>query len=241
MIISPITAALREQYRKSITRFQEKTLPITWAPRGILLSEGFAFCAAADLFNVDAVIESGVWDGHSTEIWAKYFLPEINITAIDIEIRKEALKHLAPYNIDLVKKDSGKVLPNYIRTLHQKKIGIFIDGPKGHEAIGLGKACLEFPNVAFVGIHDVHKLSFGRINATRIEMDKWGRAQFFTDEDWFVETYAWLDEGESQRDNEQRLTWVLYELITDPGLPKRKLGSYGPTIGFAFNQQKESG
>lgn len=227
---------LEKQCCESIKRFQGRVLPIAWAPRGILLSEGFAFCAVADLFNVDMILESGVWNGRSTEVWAKYFLPEINVTAIDTELRNEAIENLTPYNINLIKGDSSVLLHKYIKTFHQKRIGIFIDGPKGLPAIELAKNCLASPNVLFVGIHDVCKVSFGKKNVTRIEMEKWSKARFFTDEDWFVNTYAWLDEGESQRDNEQGATWKPYELMVDPGMPERKLGSYGPTIGFAFNK-----
>jgi len=235
MIILNVASAIQQQCRRSISRFKKRVLPIIWTPRGILLSEGFAFCAVADLFNLDVILESGVWNGRSTEIWAKYFLPEINITAIDIKLQKEAIKRLAPYSVNLIEGDSHTLLCDCIRTFHQKRIGVFIDGPKGPAAIELGKTCLTFSNVAFVGIHDVHKLSYGKKNETRIKIEKWPKVQFFSDEDWFVETYAGLDEGESQRDDEQRITWKPYELVVDPGMSRRELGSYGPTIGFAFN------
>jgi len=76
----------------------------------------------------------------------------------------------------------------------------------------------------------------------RIEFDKWELGQFLTDEKWFVKEYSWLDKDESQYDIKQKATWYPYQYIySENNIPNKELGSYGPTIGFAFQIEKETG
>jgi len=79
----------------SLNRYQAVIEAIKWSERSILLSEGLLICAMADLFNVDFFIESGVYEGKSTEVWSRYFAGrDIKILAIDAVIRAGARNRL---------------------------------------------------------------------------------------------------------------------------------------------------
>ena len=220
-----------EQCEKSIERFKA-ILPIPWRPRSILLSEAFAVCAMCDLYGVDSLVESGIYEGRSTMIWGNYLS---KVVAFDLTIRPGVSERIPACNVSLVEGDSRKLLPAYL-AVASCKVGIFLDGPKGEDAIMLGRQFLEV--VQFVAVHDMHKMSFGKLNDSRLLAEREG-FQFFTDAEWFVEQYKFLDEGESQYDEEQDLTWIPGELLTGEGKPRRELGSYGPTIGFLLTEVKE--
>jgi len=223
---------IRGQFEKSIIRYREILSRIEWVPRGILLSEGFAFCAVADLFEINTIIESGIFNGRSTQIWAEYFPKDITILAIDQSLKGATIERLREYkNVWLIQDDSRKALKDQISLLSNKKIAIFIDGPKGYRAVDLARACLESENVIFVGVHDVPKSE-----KARQIMEKWDVSLFFTDEDWFIEAYKWLDRNESNWNLGKERKWIPYKIIYDYGKSTLELGSYGPTIGFAFNR-----
>ncbi len=215
-----------DQCELSIRKFQS-ILPVPWRPRSILLSEAFAVCAMCDLYRVDSLVESGIWEGRSTMIWGQYLR---KVMAIDLTIRPGVLDRLTDCDITVAEGDAKDLVPLAV-ALELDIIGIFLDGPKGADAIELGKSCLRNLRVQFVAVHDMHKMSFSEVNESRTLADNEG-FQFFTDAEWFVERYKWLDEDESQHDEEQDLIWVPGELLTGEGKPRRELGSYGPTIGF---------
>lgn len=215
----------------------EALLPLPWLPRSVLVSEALSFCAMCDLFDVDMVLESGVYEGRSTEVWARYGGPSRLVIAVDREIRPDARARLEPYpHLHLVEGDSNCKLSEIVAMNRDRCIGVFIDGPKGPAAIRLGRSLLETPCVKFVGLHDVHWMSFGKTNLTRVELERYA-PEFCTDESWFVGRYKYLDISESKRDEEQSMRWIPYELKTDPGMPERKLGSYGPTIGYMVSPE----
>src|SRR3990167_490656 len=84
-----LSRRIQKQCVSSVGTFK-KILPLVWRPRTVLLSEGFAFCALCELFGIETVIESGVFDGRSTEIWTR-FQPHSQkikrIYAIDVKFR----------------------------------------------------------------------------------------------------------------------------------------------------------
>jgi len=212
---------LQKQCRKSIGSFEERVLHSTpWASRSILMSEGFAFCAVANLLSIDMIF------------------------------RDVAYRRLVSYeNVSIIKGDGPSVITDLLPKFPERRVGIFIDGPKDTEAVEFAKRIILLPNVAVVAIHDMSvtqgrfqvDCSFGRkgelyYQEGRIEFDKWELGQFLTDEEWFIKEYSWLDKDESHLDVKQRLTWHPYKFIGAAG-PDRELGSYGPTIGFAFKQE----
>lgn len=241
--------ALGVQCRSSIDRFVDKVLGSTlWAPRSILMSEGFAFCAVADLLGVNVVLESGIHSGRSTQIWANYFPSKTPIIAIERHsFKEEAIKRLESYdNVELTRGDGPTVILDSLPNFLDKKIGVFMDGPKDAPALNFAKEILPLPNVVLVAIHDMSTTkgrfqidtSLGKKGELfypkgRIEFDKWELGQFLTDEKWFVDEYAWLDYDESQYDAKQRARWTPY-IYLGTGGPNRELNSYGPTVGFGF-------
>lgn len=230
--MNSIEHRIEQQCRRSISSFRGRVLPMPWTPRGILTSEGFAFCVMASLYRVDAVIESGICNARSTEMWAKYLVPPAaDIVAIDWKISNEARARLAGYGVALVEGDATKVLLSEIEQRPDRRIGVFIDGPKGGEAVALAMDCIKLPQVAFVGVHDTAKLLLGKPHKARAIMEGWDGPKWFTDAPWFVEAYMDLDEDDSHWDNEQGTRWMP-GVRCERGKQHISLGSYGYTIGF---------
>jgi len=218
--------------------FEKRVLPLGSQARGLLTSEAFAFCILAHMHEVDLVLESGIWQGQSTEAWCKFFKGNGRVVAIDRSIPQSVSTRLESIGCDLTLRsgDGVSLLPQYVDGNKDKTIAVFIDGPKGRQAIDLGLRLLERPNVKMVGIHDVHKISRGKTNSTREYFDSVGYHKFCTDEDWFVKAYCHMDLGDTGWDSEQSIRWIPYELVTPRNNGERRLGSYGPTIGFLLKE-----
>ncbi len=233
---------IEQQSKQSIARFRQRVLPIPWAPRGILTSEGFAVCAMADLYRVDTMIETGVCNGRSTEMWARYLPAPTVIVAIDWKITEAARTRLASCwghgNVLLCEGDATQLLPSTVRQMRKRRVGVFIDGPKGAAAVELARQCMTHPQVAFVGVHDMARLLHGRPHAERALLEAVGGPQWFTDEQWFVDGYAELDADDSHWDEQQGTRWT-------PGFRNQRgndpvsLGSYGYTIGFLCKESPQ--
>lgn len=223
---------IREQCAKSLPRFMERAASVPWQQRSILLSEAFAFCVIADLFDVDIILESGIYLGRSTEIWANYF-PDKQVCAVDQRLKEKVKERLQGYdNITLIEEDGLHSLNLLIEKFRNKKIGIFMDGPKGKFAIDWGKEALSQQGVKFFALHDISK-SKKAIREYFISLNK---ENFFTDEEWFIDEYSKMDKNESNWDKRQGLIWIPFKLIFEDRKRDKILGSYGPTIGFAFKQ-----
>jgi hypothetical protein len=230
-----MTDEILDQCEKSIDKFKN-ILPIKWTERGILISEGLLFCSMCDLYNIDYILESGTYNGFSTEIFAKYF-PSKQIITIDVNTKEEAKKRLDEYdNVMMVKGDGRFSIKNIIQKNPKWKIGIFIDGPKGIDAVNWGKRFMNYQNVRFVGIHDCHRISYGEVNQTRIQMERYKGLQFYSDYKLFVDNYMYLDKDIiGKKDEEQGIAWYPYKISDDRKID-RSLGSYGMTMGFLLKE-----
>jgi hypothetical protein len=188
--------------------------------RGILNSEGLAFCAFADFYKSEMIIESGVCNAGSTIIWGKYF-SNIPIVGIDTNISAAAAIRTCIYsNVVLLEGDGRKIVIDLIRQFSDKKISVFIDGPKNEQAIRLAEKCFGFDNVKMVGIHDVFRYLYGKPTECRkifdvVKLPNNG-VKFCTDEEWFIDECGYMDV-----DNDGS-KYVVPE----------KYGKYGPGIGF---------
>jgi len=223
---------IEEQLEKSLPKFLKTGNKIPWQERGILVSEAFAFCGVGDLFDIDIVLESGIWLGRSTEIFAIYFVPK-QVIAIDVTLKKATVERLEKYdNLTLIQGDGPSHIKSILEDPKIQRAGIFIDGPKEERAIRLAEESLAISKVLFVALHDTHKSKIKR------RLQALGYPLFFTDEEWFLNKYKHLDEKESQWDEEQGLKWIPRHIISRDGKPIRALESYGMTIGFIFNQGK---
>lgn len=225
--------AIEEQLEKSLPKFLERGNTIPWQERSILMSEAFAFCGIGDLFNVDIVLESGIWMGRSTEIFASYFAPT-KVIAIDVTLKKAMVERLKKYdNLILIQGEGPSHIKNILKDPKIKRAGVFIDGPKESRAVKCAEELLALENVSFVAIHDCHKPKVKRMLASL------NRPLFFTCEKEFLEKYSKFDRGESQWDEQQNMKWVPHYIVSRKGKDfNRKLEDYGPTVGFIFNTRK---
>jgi soluble P-type ATPase len=139
----------------------KNTITNTWlTPRGVVFSEGFALCSLIKHFDVDLVIESGVAYGGSTEMMAQF--TNKPIMAIDtFEAYSDSYVYvkdrMSKYdNVLLVQGDSYEKIPEILRSFKDNKVGLFIDGPKGIEAVELAhRIYFEDDRVKFICIHDI--------------------------------------------------------------------------------------
>lgn len=211
-----------EEYANDFKRH----LPIKHLPSGIATSEGFSFCAMVDYFEIDCVIESGVCNGGSTGIFATCFDPSVEIIAIDMKLKKEVEERLSP-RVSFLSGDGVKLIPKLVEERADKKIAIMLDGPKGNVAVDLAEQLLAKDNVLFVGIDDVFRnvkyhckqMQTGEIPFVRDRMENMNNCLFFTDEDWFVNQYGWIDEGSG----------ITSQVET--------IGSHYYTIGYLLNKK----
>ena len=221
----------KKQCESSIVKFRdqvfgEKTL---WVSRGILMSEGLSICAAMDLYKIDMLIESGICNGHSTQIWLNYD-NNISIKAFDIKIKESTKKRLSLEKNLFMECGNSKVLvPEAIKNNTNKRIGVFIDGPKGVASLRLAEKCYLYDNVSFVAVHDLNA-ALGLQTGFRSLANKLEAVSFFTDEVWFVDTYKDLDINESNQ-HDTGDVWEPYKR-TRNGVTYSLGGSYGWTVGF---------
>jgi len=224
-----IRESIERQFGESLPKFLEAGYKIPWQERGILMSEAFAFCGIGDLFDIDIVLESGIWLGRSTEIFAKYFAPR-RVVAVDVSLKKVMVERVEKYNnLTLIQGDGPSHIKNILKDPKIKRAGIFIDGPKESRAVDCARVFLTYENVSFVAVHDAHK---SKVKRMLIGLN---RPLFFTCEKWFLEKYSKLDKGESQWDKEQDKKWIPHWIISENNKSSnRNLGDYGYTIGFVF-------
>jgi len=208
----------KKQCELSLPRFKERVGALNYIANGILLWEGFAFCSLLDMYGIEMIIESGVAGGASTEIWASYFQGKIfaidNTLFYGPERFVQTAERLKKYDkVEFINGDSFFEMEEMVKKNSDKKIALFIDGPKGKGAEALAKKMFAFDNVVFAGIHDQN----GKDG--RHPMDDWNKKIFFTDAKWFLEKYSFLD-------LEKNDPLIAEELKRKPG---------GPCIGFAGN------
>ena len=208
----------KEIFEDNIDCFNEYVMPNKKLSRGIMNSEGFAFCALADYYNVDMVIESGICNGGSTIIWGKWF-EEIPIISLDLKVKFEAAVRTCIFKNVLLRQDDGiKIIPRMLEIFSDCRIALFIDGPKNKRAIDLATKCIEYENVKMIGIHDVFEKYYGQPTKCRLIFNNLAipnTTKFTTDEDWFIDKYGYLDDQDG---------------ITFPRTDK--YSKYAATVGF---------
>lgn len=230
---------IKNQCNISIDEYENKVCKgqVSWVSRGILMSEGFSVCSMSDLYNIDVLIESGIKNGKSTNIWVNY-MPQKKIISIDKLLMSRTLNELFNYkNLEIIKGNSIDVLPKVVKENPNKRIGIFIDGPKGLKAINLAKKCYKEDNVFFIAIHDLNKANVDNRKFAELAIKEVGGKGFFTDNKWFVDNYKYLDKNESKK-HDTGITWYPYRRIDKDRKISDFGGSYGWTIGFFLKERK---
>ena len=179
--------------RGKIDKFNSRVMPNCKLSRGILNSEGFAFCALADHLKADLIVESGICNGGSTTIIGKYFT-EIPIISMDINTKMEAVVRTSIFhNVTLMNGDSENMLPQIIDTFKDKRIAILIDGPKGERAVNLASKCMSSSNVVMAGVHDLYRRLYGKKKQDRVIFDNLNIDKFVTDDETFVKEFGGLN------------------------------------------------
>lgn len=220
---------MEKVFEKTIKHFEHRVMPYERLAKGILNSEAFAFLAFCELFNIDMIIESGICNGTSTEIWAKYYrnYPNVIIHAIDKKILPETRERLSRYALHLIEGNSLQETPKLVTEFPFRRIAIFIDGPKQDTAINLGIIHLNTKQVCLIGVHDLHKSTYSKLTGARAYFDKMAnnRTSFTTDTPWFVEKYGYLD-------NDRGKPYI----GLSPKYCCEKYGGYGPTVGLLMKE-----
>jgi hypothetical protein len=146
-----------------------------------------------EMFGVTTIIESGVAGGRSTEIWARYFdSPVISVDDCSMYGQERILKtqeRLHKFqHVRFIIGRSENTIPQLLREQGAIRTGVFIDGPKGADAVALAKDCFNSsPHLIFVGIHDMCPEFYDHI------MDAWDLTICYTDYSEFREKFAHLD------------------------------------------------
>ncbi len=154
------------QATKSIPKFIKTVNPLSSSfeitNRGVWSSEVFALCVMCDLFDVKTFIESGSYLGQSAFNISKYFerknrntYDDSMVLCFDIDLKDELRERLknGRFQNYTEEGDSLKLIPPLCKTGNTKR-GVFIDGPKGWDALRLVEKVIGNNNVKFVGIHD---------------------------------------------------------------------------------------
>ena len=150
---------LKSHWENNLPKFVRAVKNVSYSDAGVFYTEAFLFCCVCELLNADLVLESGTAHGQSTEIFASYL--KKSIVSIDFDKlyhqHQNTSQRLNEYeNIKLVKGDSHKELPKLAEQNKDKKIAVFIDGPKWQEARDLGQSLTKkYKNILCVGYHDL--------------------------------------------------------------------------------------
>lgn len=195
-------------------RFIEKIKDITWKPKGLFFTEGLLFCAMCELLEIDLIIESGVRNGVSTEIWLKYFNSDIEVCSIDIMDHTDdveaAINRLNNYDNVTFHIGDGAELVKGLSSATSKNVGILFDGPKSMPAITCLKECAEIDNVKFGAIHDmgqtakeIHDKSFlarGRKKNKEYSesidvLNEWDKLILTSDDKEFVDSHFHINDS----------------------------------------------
>jgi hypothetical protein len=142
--------------------YRNDLLPLSQEPyfeRGILPTEAFAFISYCKALNVDMVIESGTAYGQSCYLYAKYLNIPVhtidNISHYGDNAQNTAKERCKNLDVTFHIGDSNYLLPQLLQQYKDKKIAVFIDGPKGQAAQDLrSKIWNGNDNVVIAALHD---------------------------------------------------------------------------------------
>lgn len=214
-----------ESAEKQKEKFEKISQKISYELRGIFTSEALLIASLTEALEVDLLIESGRARGYSTKLFAEFFKDkdDFKIVSIDKDKYSEDVKYsetqLNNYsNVSLEYGDAKKTINNFLN----EDCVVFIDGPKGDEALILAADLIKNKKVKAVFIHDLHKNTFHR-NICEIIF----KSTFFSDDKDFVNQFSYLDRG----------CWdVLEDFDEAPYLRKGdEVDSYASTVGVIFN------
>jgi len=170
--------ALIENAARLLSRYdQEVWSQISPAPCGVGWVDGLALVSLIDLMGIEVLIESGTSVGQSTELLARFFTGRAKVITVDfgdvgpssgakpgvkpkyiacaanVSLTHKRLRQFG--NVQALLGDSFKLFPQLLAEHRGKRIGLFIDGPKGPMAAQLcAKALKVSTDVRFCAFHD---------------------------------------------------------------------------------------
>lgn len=162
-----------------VSNFSHNVQNVPYKRKGILKSEGFFLYCLCKYYGIEILIESGIANGRSTELFLSSDIAP-SIHSIDLKIHKDVIKMVENDSkgiLNICEEDSCVIIPWLItkkENLH-KRIGIFIDGPKGDKACKMAEKYFRFSNVCFVAIHDQCKWHNNHM------MNKWFNDVLYSD------------------------------------------------------------
>lgn len=190
-------------------------------PRGIWPSEAIQMATVFASLAVPTIIESGRARAESTYLLSQ-LLPSTDIISIDSDLTSEDAMFGKSRidgipNVETLDGKAKKLLSSEIGK-REENVGLFIDGPKGKEAIRLAKRLVKkHANISVIAFHDMHSKVLGKSNASRHELD----SSF--DLVWFG------DELHDDTDAQMNETTSLSTKWSSLGK-----GSFSPTVAFVF-------
>ena len=172
--------------------YEERIAVMSYREAGIFFGEALAFVQMCQLLKVDAIFESGIAWGQSTEIWARCF-PTLPVQGVCIDgygvldSTRRRLHFSGLRNVTLHRGNGFELLPALIEETPGARLAVFIDGPKKEHAVRLAKLLAEKDKrVVLVGFHDV---THGHAP------DEWEEHVFNTDTPEYNEACRRLDIG----------------------------------------------
>jgi hypothetical protein len=199
--------------------FCDKLSDIVWKRKGVFFTEALAFIAMCRLHKIDTIIESGVRNGDSTEMWLKYFGDDIELYSVDLMEHKDdvsaAVNRLSQYkNLTFKQGDGEKVVPGLVHTLKNRNIALFLDGPKEFGAMRITQRCFSVSeDVKFSSIHDMGNGALmvstkpSTIQSINV-MRGWYNFVFDTDNEEFRKKYSFVDRELGGENNPE---WIEYK------------------------------
>lgn len=164
--------------------------PVTAGFKGshsVDLSEAFPVVAFCALFGVQVVLESGVHEGFSTEIWARW---GVRVVAMDLRLLDSARKRLQPFGeaVKLLEANAVEALPEQAARLTEAA-AVVIDGPKREAALRLARDALgRSTHVKFAAVHDMRHFKH-----TSAFAEHGLEPFFFSNDEWFTAAHGDLD------------------------------------------------
>jgi len=138
--------------------FDARTSMFPCLQYGMWPSELYLFASACVDAGVTAVVESGVYNGVSTQVLHALFPGQV----VSVEYDKSHLPKDFPFPVQIG--DGAVLAPRAIARmvmLGVTAIGVLLDGPKSLRARAIKDQCVhDYPAVRVVGIHD-HKPGLG--------------------------------------------------------------------------------
>lgn len=215
-----VNIELKNKIEEIKDKFIERCSDIVWRRKGIFFSEGLAFCAYCELYDIKTIVESGVRNGVSTEIWANYFRDEVQIFCVDLEVHKEDVSNAKSIftkykNINYFTGNGLQAVPTMVNyyPIKDTNTAVLLDGPKEWGALEIATKIFPLNYIKFAAIHDMGAgaLIYSSKPTTKpsIEaMRRMSQYEFCTDESEFINNYWYMNDKLGGENNE---VWTEYK------------------------------